>query len=49
MYEPQVNKMETALVFNFITGEDGMRFAMLVHELQARIRAFQITQFMCSA
>lgn len=30
-------------------GEDRVRFAQLVHELQPRIRAFQITQFMCSA
>lgn len=27
----------------------GVRFAQLVHELQPRIRALQITQFMCSA
>lgn len=40
---------ETATVISFMMGEDGVRFAQLVHELQPRIRAFQITQFMCSA
>lgn len=40
---------ETATVVSFMTGEDGARLAQLVHELQPRIRAFQITQLMCSA
>lgn len=40
---------ETATVISFMVGVDGVRPAQLVHELQPRIRAFQITQFMWSA
>lgn len=40
---------ETSTVISFMMGEDGMRFAQLIHELEPRVGAFQITQFMCSA
>lgn len=40
---------QSATAISSLMGEDGLRFAQLVHELQPRIRAFQITQFMCSA
>lgn len=46
-YEPLVNKI--GCTTTFMMREDSMRFAQLVHELQPGIRAFQFTQFMCSA
>lgn len=48
-YEPLVNKYVALPQWSVLLWGRCRRFALLVHELQPRIKAFQITQFMCSA